>query len=324
MVEPQFQTIPFNVASVRVMSTVPLVALVLQNTGLVLLMKQSYRPSALEYSTAAVVALAEGLKMFVCFIVCVKTEGLHSTLKALRSTPAQLNLGLPCVLYAVQNNLLFFAVQNLPTTMYVVCSQGKIISSAFFSFYILNTKLTRNKVLGLLLLICGMVLVQLPDGLKPSFEYDSDVGKGLAAIIFACCTSGFAGVYLEKLYKGKGSLQEVSVMTKNMQLSCFSLPISLLLAIIKDFEVYKTLGFFHGIDKVVVLVLCFQALGGIIVAIVMRHASNLLKCFAVSISICLCSIISVTRGEEKLSARLIMGVSLVNAATLLFSSAQGK
>ena len=281
-------------------------------------MKHSYRPTALEYSTAAVVALAEGLKVIACFFISTGTEGLHPTFEALGNTPAQLNLALPCALYAIQNNLLFFAIYNLPTTLYVVCSQGKIVSSALFSVCLLNARLTRSKVLALFLLICGMIFVQLPSGPTRHRENNPDLSKGLAAISLACGTSGFAGVYLEKMYKS--SLKETSVNTKNMQLSSFSLPISLLLAIVKDFEAYMSRGFFHGIDAVVVLVLLLQALGGIIVAFVMRHASNLSKCFAVSISICLISIISVSQGEEELSARLIIGVILVNSATFIFSS----
>ena len=312
------QSVPSNPSGTAV-GTASLVALVLQNSALVLLMKHSYRPTALAYSTAAVVALAEGLKVFTCFLISSNTEGLHRTLAALRNTPMQLSLALPCVLYVIQNNLLFVAIQNLPTTLYVVCSQGKIFSSALFSVFLLATKMTSKRVYALLLLVCGMIFVQLPSSPgKAQAQGNLNLGKGLTAVFVACCTSGFAGVYLERMYKN--SSLESSVMTKNMQLSSFSFPISLLLAFMKDFDAYNSVGFFHGFDGIVVIVLLLQALGGVIVAIVMRHASNLLKCFAVSISICLCAIISVSQGQEELSAHLIVGVLLVNTATFIYSS----
>jgi len=313
------QPFPSKIPSGRAAGIASLVALVLQNTALVILMKHSYRPTALAYSTAAVVALAEGLKVFTCFLISSNTEGLHRTLAALRNTPTQLSLALPCVLYVIQNNLLFVAIQNLPTTLYVVCSQGKIISSALFSVFLLATKMTRKRVYALFLLMCGMIFVQLPSSPgEVQAQGNLNLEKGLTAVFVACCTSGFAGVYLERMYKSSST--ESSVMTKNMQLSTFSLPISLLLAFMKDFDAYNSVGFFHGFDRIVVLVLLLQALGGVIVAIVMRHASNLLKCFAVSTSICLCAIISVSQGQEELSSHLIVGILLVNTATFIYSS----
>lgn len=42
---------------------------------------------------------------------------------------------------------------------------------------------------------------------------------GLTAVILACCTSGFAGVYFEKILKG----QKVSVWMRNIQLGLFSI-----------------------------------------------------------------------------------------------------
>ena len=300
----------------RMFGIAALVALVVQNTALVVLMKHSYRAGSPEYSSSAAVALAEVLKVFTCFVLSCNTEGFHTTLDALRQTPKQMRLALPCVLYAIQNNLLFVAIKNLPTTLYVVCSQGKIVTSAFFSAYILKTKITRSRGIAFLLLTFGMIMVQMPSGSSQGM-HNYHLENGLVAVFVACCTSGFAGVYLERIYKQ--TLTGSSVMTKNMQLSNFSMPISLLLAYSRDFEAYKSVGFFHGIDKIVVFVIILQALGGVIVALVMRHSSNLLKCFAVSISICLCSIISVSQGQEELSLRLILGIFLVNLATFIYS-----
>ena len=316
-IPPKFLGLQFP--GMKAAATASLVALVLQNTSLVILMKHSYRPTALTYSTAAVVALAEGLKVITCFCISSYTEGLHPTLYALRNTPTQLSLALPCILYVIQNNLLFVAIQNLPATLYVVCSQGKIISSALFSVFLLKTKMTQNRVIALFLLVCGMIFVQLPSrAAKAQAQGHMNLEKGLAAVFVACFTSGFAGVYLEGMYKS--SSDQSSVMTKNMQLSAFSFPISLLMAFIHNFDGYYSVGFFHGFDGIVVLVLILQALGGVIIGVVMRHASTLLKCFAVSISICLCAIISVSQGQEVLSLHLIAGILLVNSATFIYSS----
>ena len=42
---------------------------------------------------------------------------------------------------------------------------------------------------------------------------------GVAAVLVACCTSGFAGVYFEKVLKGS---KQVSLFAKNLQLAGFA------------------------------------------------------------------------------------------------------
>ena len=46
---------------------------------------------------------------------------------------------------------------------------------------------------------------------------------GLVAVVTACCTSGFAGVYFEKILKGA----KVSVWMRNIQLGLFSVALGL-------------------------------------------------------------------------------------------------
>ena len=301
----------------RVVSLVSLLLLTLQNTALVLLMKYSYRAEAARYSSSSAVMVAEFVKFIICVSYISVTDGISAVWRHLRTTPAQVTLSIPCILYVAQNNLLFDAVRNLPTTIYVVCSQGKILSSAFFSYALLGTVLSRRRVLMLALLIVGMILVQAPAPKDSSLKQNSEGNqmRGLCSIFLACLTSGFAGVYLERIYKGGDGGK--SVWTKNMQLSCFSLPLSFLVAIHSDAAVsFETL--FAGYDVAVVGVILLQAAGGLIVAIVMRYASTILKCFAVSASICVCAMIAMISGQEEVTAQCIAGVTLVMTATLVY------
>ena len=295
-----------------------LVALVFQNTALVLLMKHSYRKTAHQYSAASVVVVAEAIKFLACFLTLTCTRGKKYALDHLFGIRKELNLALPCVLYVLQNNLLFDAVRSLPTTVYVVCSQGKTLTSAFFSSHILKRVISRKQWLALFLLASGMIMVQMPENqtIVPSAHSSSNIIRGLCSVTLACVTSGFSGVYLEKLYK---EVKSNSMVARNMQLSVLSLPVSLLFALINDNGMYRFAGFFYGFDRTVVLVVLFQAFGGILMAAVMRFASTLTKCFAVSISICVASMISTMQGQEVLSYNLTVGVMLVNAATMMYA-----
>ena len=301
----------------KIWGPLSLFALSFQNTALVLLMKHSYRKGAEAYSTASVVATAELLKFFLCLLCVIGLHGRRLASEALKAAPRQFTLAFPCFLYTIQSNLLFQAVHSLPVSVYVVCSQGKIVTSAIFSYFLLGTLLDKRRILALALLIYGMILVQTPSDDVPSVRTRSNSGKvvGLLSIMSANLTSGFAGAFLEKIYKSSSS---TSVWLKNMQLACFSVPFAFIAALTKDYETIGKVGYFAGYDATVIGVVALHAVGGLIVAVVMRYASTVLKCFAVSLSICMCTVLSAADQSEFLDAKSVSGILVVNLATFLY------
>jgi solute carrier family 35 (UDP-sugar transporter), member A1/2/3 len=123
---------------------------------------------------------------------------------------------------------------------------------------------------------------------KPIMNYS----LGLTSVLVAAVISGLTGVYFEKVLKESST--HVTVWTRNVQLSFYSLFPSLLIGVLfKDGqEVYKN-GFFDGYNSVVWTAILFQALGGILVAICINYADNIAKNFATSISIILSFLFSV-------------------------------
>ena len=137
--------------------------------------------------------------------------------------------------------------------------------------------------------------------------------KGVTAVLVASLISGFAGCYLERLFKDGGC-----IWSRNIQLCCFSLPSAILTVVLFDICVpYKN--FLEGVDIVVYTVVALQAVGGLIVSGVMKHANSVLKCYAVSVSICVCAFISVLFGSENGDVTKVCGVVVVAAATLMHS-----
>lgn len=123
---------------------------------------------------------------------------------------------------------------------------------------------------------------------KPAMNYS----LGLGSVLTAAVISGLTGVYFEKVLKESST--HVTVWTRNVQLSFYSLFPSLLVGVIlKDgSEVLKN-GFFDGYNWVVWTAVLFQAFGGILVAMCINYADNIAKNFATSISIILSFLISV-------------------------------
>eukprot|EP00223_Ostreococcus_mediterraneus_P006160 CAMPEP_0179696138 /NCGR_PEP_ID=MMETSP0936-20121108/6690_1 /TAXON_ID=548131 ORGANISM="Ostreococcus mediterraneus, Strain clade-D-RCC2573" /NCGR_SAMPLE_ID=MMETSP0936 /ASSEMBLY_ACC=CAM_ASM_000574 /LENGTH=172 /DNA_ID=CAMNT_0021569033 /DNA_START=1157 /DNA_END=1675 /DNA_ORIENTATION=- len=148
--------------------------------------------------------------------------------------------------------------------------------------------------------------------------------RGMVAVFTAAFTSGFAGVYLEKMYKEVGA-QKRSVWFRNAQLACFSVPVAVIGSGWCDGERLRANeGIFQGYDSIVLLVIALQAAGGLVVASVLRYAGNILKCFAVSISICNCAVATTilsTNGEHGLSSSSTLGIALVIGSTFLYSNA---
>lgn len=115
---------------------------------------------------------------------------------------------------------------------------------------------------------------------------------GVAAVVGATILSGLTGVYFEKVLKDPSNT--VSIWTRNVQLSLFSLLPSLLLILCYDGADIALHGFFDGYNVVVWVTIVFQAVGGILVSLVINYADNIAKNFATSISILIsfvCSII---------------------------------
>ena len=123
---------------------------------------------------------------------------------------------------------------------------------------------------------------------KPIMNYSI----GLSAVLVAATISGLTGVYFEKVLKE--SKVHVTVWTRNVQLSFYSLfPALIFGVILKDGEEIAKNGFFDGYNYVVWTAIVFQAGGGVLVAMCINYADNIAKNFATSISIILSCLFSV-------------------------------
>ncbi|KAG2204710.1 hypothetical protein INT47_012006 [Mucor saturninus] len=169
---------------------------------------------------------------------------------------------------------------------------------------------------------------------------------GFIAVLTACFLSGLAGVYFEKILKAPASthkpvptseedadetkkMQEEDmddelaasnqIWIRNIQMSFFSVVLGLVFVVmLQDGVTIVERGFFVNYDALTWTVIGIQALGGLIVALVVKYADNILKGFATSISIILSSIISVWLFNFTFSAPFLLGAALVIYATYLY------
>lgn len=77
-------------------------------------------------------------------------------------------------------------------------------------------------------------------------------------------------------------------------------------------------GFFHGYDWAVWCAVILQSVGGLLVAVVVKYADNILKGFATSAAIVLSCIVSIYFFAFQLSIQFIVGATLVIVSVYMY------
>merc|ERR1712198_347137 len=191
-----------------------------------------------------------------------------------------------------------------------------ILTTAIMSVTMLNKKLIPTQWLSLIILIAGVALVQLSDVKETASANSAEQSKllGFTAALSACCLSGFAGVYFEKILKGS----DVSVWMRNVQLAILSVPLGLFTAFAKDGGKISESGFLHGYDSFVWFTVAQNALGGLLVAVVVKYADNILKGFACSLAIIITCVASIFIFDFSLTLQFTVGAACVIGSIFLY------
>uniref|UniRef100_A0A915D8V2 UDP-galactose transporter n=1 Tax=Ditylenchus dipsaci TaxID=166011 RepID=A0A915D8V2_9BILA len=257
-----------------------------QNTGHILLMSytRSRHVSEIYYPSVAVL-FTELVKFAICLLMVFKDFVMRP-----RDT---LKVCIPTMLYVFQNNILYVGASHLSATAFMITLQLKLVSAAVFSIILLKRRLNVLHWTALIILFIGVCIVQL-QGAK-SKHHTAAVGAqkplfGFIATVVGCVTSGFAGVFLEKILK---DASPVSLWMRNVQMAIFAIPCCLGTIAIKDG--YKVLDtrLLYGFDWMVWVQVFWLSIGGLTVGACIKYADNITKDMATSMAIILATIGSV-------------------------------
>jgi len=307
-----------------------LIVLIFQNSFSAFVMRIS-KTQKEKYISSTAVVCAEIAKFFISLILHIyfrckelgsfKKYSFKMLINELFGKESDcIKVIIPAVLYLIQNNLQYFSTYKLDVATFQVTSQMKLIVIAIFSVIILKRTLHKHQWLAIMLLVIGIALVQFPTGdsatkKNPNSNAMIDKALGLLSVFLTCLASGFAGVYFEKILKKS----KVTLWARNIQLSLFSvIPGYFIGCLLIDGEEIRKTGFFGGYSYWTILSIICQSLCGVITAVVVKYADNILKGFANSLSIILSCVVSYFFFDFNITTIFVVGCYIVLYSTYLY------
>lgn len=222
--------------------------------------------------------------------------------------------------------------------------------TALFSVLILGKKLSANQWLALCVLAFGVVAVQItpqPAATHASSHtaladkhggkrrggghvHDSH-GRGLAetnlaaqnpmlgigALVVAALCTAFASVYFEKMLKGAS---KPSLWLRNIQLAVYCSIIAAFGVLAKGDEMIDKHGWLYGFNTFTWLSVIWQAGGGILVAVTIKYADNILRGFSQGLALIFGAIGSYFLFNFQITTVFTLGCLLVIAAIFIYGS----
>jgi len=230
----------------------------------------------------------------------------------------------PAVLYLLMNILGLVALNRIDAGTFAVMQQSKIFFTALFLRLFLHRTLSLAKWCALVLLVLGVLLISLesrpgdacgPMPVAASLSHATGISYavGVIAVTLDSMLSGFATVYFEVVLK----TTSLTVWDRNLQLAVYSLFIYLPMAIFEH-----PLNPFHGWSVLTVLVSLLGALGGILVAMVIKYADGLAKNLATASSIVITASVSHLLFNGPMNPPIIIGSLVVIVAGYSYQNVQ--
>lgn len=291
------------------------------------------------FSTVVAVGCQEALKLILSFLLVVMEQDgdlmKASTLLGeviLQEPMNTVKLAVPAVFFVLQNSALQLASVHLPAALLQVLWQGKTLVIAVLSVLLLSKRLTRASWLAISTLALGLIMVQLHksrEGKQASMANAAEQRQslGLVFVVCGCFCSGFAAVYFEKLVKqGDKQGKRKSMWIQNMQLAMWSILLTALTTLAEDLRAQRSAhsgfhGLFHGFNFRVWIMVWNNAVGGLLVALVIKHADNILRGFATALATVLSAFASVFLFGFELHLNFFIGTLLVVGSSLMYGGA---
>jgi len=298
-----------------------LILLAVQNSSKNLLMRYVMKEKPKFLTSAAVIGSeCTKLTLSVFYILFIEKQSVASIIKYFKDDRKNTILVIvPASAYNLQMTLEYIALANLDAAMFSVLVQTKLLFTAIFSAIIIRKKLKYIQIISLTLLTVGVMLCNMKFGDSTGVSNS----KGVIATLGIAVSSGFASVYTEKVIKSQRLNSPVkgqySLAYTQVQLASMSLLAMGIYACFTDLRQIIENGLFHNFNGGAFLTVFNSALGGLIVASVLKYADSVLKGYATAISVIATGLMSMIMFGTELHVVYFMGIINVVMAVLLYN-----
>lgn len=169
-----------------------------------------------------------------------------------------------------------------------------------------------------------VVLGESKGSSSTSAGVEQNMSKGLLAVLVACFSSAFAGVYFEVVLKKPAGGTIVSLWMRNFQLAFFSAVIAALQMLYENHklttaaETVKPL--LYGFDFWVWVLVALQAGGGLLIAAIIKYADNVLKGLATGVAVAVSTFCSIILFGTPLTLQFAFGATIILMSVYWFSN----
>ncbi|XP_036404372.1 probable UDP-sugar transporter protein SLC35A4 [Megalops cyprinoides] len=270
------------------------------------------------FSPSSCVVMIELTKLLVSLALLV-TRDLH-TLGVSVSWRHVVPYALPALLYALNNNLVVFMQAHMDPSTFQVLSNLKIASTALLYSFCLGKRLRPKQWLALSLLMGAGVCHSYSSleveeegrggGDAPGIRLHVSAW-GLLLVLTYCLISGLAAVYTELILK----TQRLPLSLQNLFLYVFGVTVN---GAAHVSGATGDRGFLEGYSAAVWVIVAGQATNGLLMAVVMKHGSNITRLFIISCSMLVNTALSWAILGLQLTPIFLLAVLMIGLAAHLY------
>ena len=300
----------------KLLSAVALTVLASTQSLLVELAK-SLNGGATPFDTPSAVFFTELLKLLIALALWLRERPSleYDGLSGWQFTPFLL-FAIPALLFIVQNNAVFLAMELLDPPTFQLWACFKVIPVGVLARVALGQRRSRVQWAALLLLALGMAVTTL--GAEKSKHGLSRLGtsrqaRGILVLVANGCLSATSGILNEWLIKYQDP--KAPLMFKNAQLYFFGIlvaAVGLKASAARDFSALAW------------IIVGTNAAAGLCVSLVLKYADNLIKGFSTSASVLLAALVSSIAFSIELRRPFVLGAAVVCVAFYLYFGPHNK
>ncbi|KAJ1604479.1 UDP N-acetylglucosamine transporter-like nucleotide sugar transporter [Cryptosporidium canis] len=308
-----------------------------------------------QYLTPVAVVMGEILKLLTSLFMIFLISGGKSikefmyALKGefLYDVRGNILIVIPGVLFLLQNNLTYIALERLPASIYQVTAQLKVLTTAVFSAIMFKRRLGTTRWFACFLLFIGVLMAQKSSNSRLKGNIDSfQFMIGFLASVTCSITSGLGSVIIEKVVKNNDTINKQTldvddsmcrdsqlekgmnctvkytstVWGRNVILSLIGICGGSPIAWISCKEKIQNYGIFQGFSWLTILVIFLNAYGGFIVVGVLKYSDSIMKCFFNALTIVLITILSwAFMGDSTPSIKFFIAATIVIIAVNIYT-----